>query len=198
MRKINQKSVIIQKYCSIKTCLWVRYSKREQKWKEFASWWKGQFLSDFRPLCKPSLLGRRVVQNYIYVLSIKRKDRDKLWHCSTAKGIRAHFQTSQGEKFKWFNTWEETGLVVTNSVLLNYWKTIGKTTCDKQNGVDCVVLGFLEEKGHVMRSGSANLHTISRQFSYNFAKSWLFVEFLQRSLRCGILIKSAVHQCPKK
>ena len=49
-----------------------------------------------------------------------------------------------------------------------------------------------------MRSGSANLHTISRQFSYNFAKSWLFVEFLQRSLRCGILIKSAVHQCLKK
>lgn len=27
---------------------------------------------------QPSLLGRRVVQNYIYVLSIKRKDRDKL------------------------------------------------------------------------------------------------------------------------
>ena len=114
------------------------------------------------------------------------------------KELEHNFRPVKGKKFKWFNTWEETGLVVTNSVLLNYWKTIGKTTCDKQNEVDCVVLGsFGEEKGHVMRSGSANLHTISRQFSYNFAKSWLFVEFLQRSLRCGILIKSAVHQCVK-
>ena len=111
---------------------------------------------------QPSLLGRRVVQNYIYVLSIKRKDRDKLWHCSTAKGIRAHFQTSQGEKFKWFNTWEETGLVVTNSVLLNYWKTIGKTTGDKQNVVDCVVLGSF---GGRKRTRNAQWQ---RQFAYNF------------------------------
>ena len=49
-----------------------------------------------------------------------------------------------------------------------------------------------------MRSGSGNLHTISRQFSYNFAKSWLFAQFLQRSLKAEGIIKSGFHQCLKK